>query len=171
MSRTRRGMISRRTVSQRSGNRACLALAGGDEPRASLSRAAEAAKGVPKRMAFLYVPNGVHMPAWTPEKVGAEFDLPSTLQSLESFKQDLLVLSGLTQDNAHAKGDGGGDHARAMACFLTGTHPRKTDGANIKAGTSVDQMAAQKIGQLHPVALAGTGHRPRRPGGQLRLGV
>ncbi len=103
---------------------------------------------VPKRMAFLYVPNGIHMQAWTPEKTGEDFEFPSTLEVLKPFKNDLLVLTGLTQDNARAKGDGGGDHARALACFLTGTHPRKTDGANIKAGTSVDQIAAQKIGHL-----------------------
>src|SRR4029077_548669 len=41
-----------------------------------------------------------------------------------------------------------GDHARSLACFLTGVHPRKTDGANIKVGVSVDQVAAQKIGRL-----------------------
>ncbi len=146
MSRTRRGLISRRTVLRGLGTALALPWLEAMSPAPSVSRAAEAAAGVPKRMAFLYVPNGAHMPAWTPEKVGSDFSLPATLQPLESFKNDLLVMTGLTQDNAAAHGDGGGDHARALACFLTGTHPRKTDGANIKAGTSVDQIAAQKIG-------------------------
>ncbi len=100
----------------------------------------------PKRLAFLYVPNGVHMKDWTPTQQGSSFELPSTLQSLSAFKNDLMILTNLAQDNAHAKGDGGGDHARSLACFLTGTHPKKTDGANIKAGVSVDQVAAAKIG-------------------------
>ncbi|GIW89473.1 MAG: hypothetical protein KatS3mg108_3797 [Isosphaeraceae bacterium] len=102
----------------------------------------------PRRMAFLYVPNGVHMPEWTPKQEGRGYELPEILKPLAPFRDDLLVLTGLAQDNANAKGDGGGDHARALAAFLTGVHPRKTDGANIRAGISVDQVAAQKIGHL-----------------------
>jgi hypothetical protein len=112
----------------------------------AMARGLDAAKASPLRMAFLYVPNGVHMQDWTPAAEGADFALPHILEPLNPFKDDLLVLSGLAQDNAHAKGDGGGDHARSLACFLTGVHPRKTDGANIKAGISADQIAAQKVG-------------------------
>ncbi len=65
----------------------------------------------------------------------------------QSFKDDFSVLTGLAQHNAEALGDGGGDHARSLACFLTGTHPLKTDGAGIRAGVSVDQVAAQKVGR------------------------
>ena len=104
-------------------------------------------RAIPRRMAFLYVPNGVHMEAWTPKEAGSAFELPASLQPLAPYQRELLVLSGLTQENADAKGDGGGDHARALACFLTGAHPRKTDGANIQAGISVDQVAAKRIGQ------------------------
>ncbi len=102
---------------------------------------------LPKRMAFFYVPNGVHMPDWTP-KVPAEpaSILPDILKPLDPFKDDLLVLTGLTQDGAFAHGDGGGDHARSLASFLTGTHPLKTAGLGIKAGVSVDQLAASRIG-------------------------
>ena len=97
-------------------------------------------------MAFLYVPNGVHMPGWTPAAQGPGLELPPILEPLRPVKDDLLVLSGLTLNPARALGDGGGDHARAMASFLTGRHPRKTDGADLRAGVSVDQIAAQKIG-------------------------
>jgi hypothetical protein len=100
----------------------------------------------PLRTAFLYVPNGVHMPDWTPRTIGASFELPAILEPLRGVKDDLLVLSGLTLNPARALGDGGGDHARAMASFLTGRHPRKTDGADLRAGVSVDQAAAQRIG-------------------------
>ncbi len=75
------------------------------------------------------------------------FELPAILEPLQAVKDDLLVVSGLTLNPARALGDGGGDHARAMASFLTGRHPRKTDGADLRAGVSVDQAAAQRIGQ------------------------
>lgn len=100
----------------------------------------------PKRLAFVYVPNGKNMADWTPETEGAGFDLPPILQPLAPFQDKLLALTGLTADKARANGDGGGDHARAMAAFLTGAQPRKTDGANIRAGVSADQVAADRIG-------------------------
>src|SRR5262249_50154132 len=100
----------------------------------------------PKRMAFLYVPNGIHMADWTPTSVGADYTLPKTLEPLAPYRDDLLVLTGLTADKARPHGDGPGDHARAMAAFLTGCQPRKTAGANIRVGISVDQLAAQRIG-------------------------
>lgn len=109
--------------------------------------AAESTSEPLRRMAFFFVPNGVHMPHWTPEAEGSDFELPSTLESLADFKNDLLVLSGLTQDKARSNGDGPGDHARSAAVFLTGSQPHKTNGADIKVGVSVDQIAAQQIGQ------------------------
>ncbi len=102
----------------------------------------------PLRAAFLFVPNGAHMPELTPAKVGAGFDLPPILRPLEPVKQEILVLTGLAQNNAGALGDGPGDHARSLAAFLTGAHPVKTHGANIRAGISVDQVAAAKVGHL-----------------------
>ena len=102
----------------------------------------------PNRLAFLYVPNGKDMPNWTPRSEGQLGELPPILAALAPVKDDLLVLSGLAADKARPYGDGGGDHARAMAAFLTGVHPHKTDGADIRAGTSVDQIAAQRIGEL-----------------------
>jgi Protein of unknown function (DUF1552) len=101
----------------------------------------------PKRMAFLYVPNGVHMADWTPKESGPGFQIPPTLKALEAYKDQLLVLTGLAQNNADALGDGPGDHARSLACFLTGTHPLKTNGAGIRVGISVDQAAAQVVGR------------------------
>src|SRR3569623_1991377 len=146
--------ISRRAALKGLGTAVALPLLDAMLPSTAFSvfgravQAAETAKKAPNRMAVLYVPYGVHMPDWTPTKVGPDFDLPPTLKVLEKFKQDFRVLSGLAQDGARAHGDGGGDHARAMASFLTGCHPRKTHGADIKVGVSADQVAAQKIGQL-----------------------
>ena len=73
------------------------------------------------------------------------------------MKDELLVLTGLAQDNGQANGDGPGDHARSLAAFLTGAHPLKTDGADIRAGISVDQVAAREVGKCDPVPLAGAG--------------
>ena len=104
------------------------------------------AKSFPRRMAFIYVPNGINMSDWTPKQAGSEFELPAILDPLQPHQQELLVLSGLAQDKGRAHGDGAGDHARASATFLTGCTARKTPGADIKVGVSVDQIAAQGLG-------------------------
>lgn len=101
---------------------------------------------LPTRMAFVFFPNGAIMPQWKSSGEGTDFELSETLQPLAHHKQDLLVFSGLTQHHGRANGDGGGDHARNASVFLTGCQPRKTAGANIQAGISVDQVAAQEIG-------------------------
>ncbi|QEL14971.1 DUF1552 domain-containing protein [Limnoglobus roseus] len=113
-------------------------------PRAAA--AAPAAGKPPTRMAFLYIPNGVIPAKWKPEAEGADYQLSPTLEPLEPFKKDVLVLGGLTCDKARSNGDGPGDHARAMAAFLTGAQAKKTGGADFQAGVSVDQLAAQKVG-------------------------
>jgi hypothetical protein len=143
MSHLRR--LSRRTVLRGLGVSVALPFLEAMQPRPLFAGSVEQ-KSPPLRTAFLYVPNGVHMPSWTPRTLGAAFDLPAILEPLEAVKDDLLVLSGLTLNPARALGDGGGDHARAMASFLTGRHPRKTDGADLRAGVSIDQAAAQRIG-------------------------
>lgn len=101
----------------------------------------------PNRMLFVFFPNGAIMPDWTPTSEGADFALTPTMQPLAKVKSKLCVLSGLAQENADAKGDGGGDHARSASAFLTGAHPVKTGGADIRVGQSVDQVAAEKIGK------------------------
>lgn len=105
-------------------------------------------KPAPNRMAFFYVPNGINMADWTPKAEGKDFELPHTLQPFKDLRDYINVLTGLTADKARAHGDGGGDHARALGAFLTGCQPRKTDGTDIRAGISVDQVAAARIGDL-----------------------
>ncbi len=102
--------------------------------------------GAPLRLAFIYVPNGIMMDQWTPASDGADFELPRILAPLAPHRDNVLVLSGLTQNTGRALGDAAGDHARASATYLTGAHPRKTDGAGIHAGISVDQVAASHVG-------------------------
>jgi hypothetical protein len=109
---------------------------------------ARGARQAPTRMAFIGVPNGVNLARWRPTGVGRDFQLGATFAPLASLKRDLQVFSGFAQRNADALGDGGGDHARANAAFLTGCHPRKTAGSDIRNGISVDQVAAQAVGHL-----------------------
>jgi hypothetical protein len=138
------GRISRRTLLRGAGTVVALPFLEAMTPKV-LASAVEAK--APRRMAFLYVPNGAHMPDWTPSVEGAGFELPPILQPLASVKDDLLVLSGLTCDKARANGDGGGDHARSSSAFLTGCQARKTAGANFRSGISADQVAARRLGE------------------------
>ena len=103
------------------------------------------AKKSPLRLAFTYVPNGITMVDWTPKVDGPGFEFTRVMKPLEKFREDTLVLSGLSHRNGNALGDGPGDHARAAASYLTGVHPRKTAGADIQNGISVDQIAAQSL--------------------------
>ncbi len=100
----------------------------------------------PVRLALVYVPNGIVMKDWTPKTAGKDFEFTRILKPLESFREDILVLSGLDDRNGNALGDGPGDHARAGAAILTGVHCKKTAGADIHNGISADQVAAKAIG-------------------------
>ncbi len=134
------------------------------------NQAAPAANRVPMRMAFLYVPNGKHMAEWTPTADGASFTLPRILEPLADVKDYLNVLTGLTADKARPNGDGPGDHARAMAAFLTGAQPRKTAGSDIRAGLSVDQAAAARIGNQTRLASLEIGADPSAMAGNCDSG-
>ncbi|MGA9773993.1 MAG: DUF1552 domain-containing protein [Blastocatellia bacterium] len=100
----------------------------------------------PVRFSLVYVPNGIIMKDWTPKTAGRDFEFTRILKPLESFREDILVLSGLDDRNGNALGDGPGDHARAGAAILTGVHCRKTAGADIQNGVSADQVAAKAVG-------------------------
>ena len=116
---------------------------------AMLPRGARAAQARPPvRMAFISFPNGAIMDAWRPKGAGADFTFGPTMQPLEELRSHITVITGLAQENGFAKGDGAGDHARSSASLLTGAHPVKTSGSNIRAGQSVDQAAAERIGHL-----------------------
>lgn len=115
--------------------------------RTALARA-PLAGAAPLRMACIFMPNGVHFPTWAPTAAAEDgaFTLSPTLEPLESVRQHVNVLRGLTLDKARANGDGPGDHARSSASFLTGHQARKTAGNDIRIGVSVDQFAARQVG-------------------------
>ena len=114
----------------------------------ALSRASTTAAKAPARLGFVYVPNGILQRDWVPDQLGTDFQLKATMKDLEPFKDKMVVLRNLQQYNGQSLGDGGGDHARGGATWLTGVHPKKTEGADIHAGISADQIAAKQLAQF-----------------------
>src|SRR4030095_3281412 len=113
----------------------------------------------PIRMSFLQTPNGIFnlRNEWTPKTVGSNWELTRTLEPLAAFKDRMIVLSGLdNQEPAALNGEVGGDHPRACTAWLTGTHAKMTSGADLRAGISADQIAAREFGkhtQLHSLEM------------------
>jgi Protein of unknown function (DUF1552) len=105
------------------------------------------------RLGLCFIPHGAVMANWTPAAEGADFKLSRTLAPVEPFKDQIVVVSNLAHKMAApgGPGDNGGDHTRSPAVFLNGVHPKRTDGADIQAGVTIDQLAAQKIGQQTPL--------------------
>lgn len=139
--------LSRRAVLRGAG--AALALPVLD----AMTPAFAAAPTRPIRLSFIEVPNGIIMDKWTPAKEGANFELPPILEPLAKHRDRLLVLSGLDQHQSEAlSNEVGGDHPRACTAWLTGSHARMTSGADLRAGISVDQIAAREFGKYTQLA-------------------
>jgi hypothetical protein len=171
MSSDRRpSVLQRRTFLRGLGT--CMAVPGLErwtvspkEARAATRPLAITQTGAPLRLAFIMFPNGVSLKHWRPMGAGRAFQLNDTFRPLARLQQKIQIFSGFAQDSANANGDGAGDHARASAAFLTGCRPRKTAGADIRNGVSVDQIAAQRIGHLTRLASLELGsEKSRRTG-------
>jgi len=149
-------------------------LVSGISARAAASPIAPVgAPAVPNRMIFMYVPNGKVMPDWTPDPldIGKGYTLPPLLTPLADMKDDFNIVTGLAADKARSYGDGGGDHARAMSAYLTGAHPFKTDGSEpVRAGISVDQIAASRVGELTRLPSLEIGSEPTNAAGSCDTG-
>jgi hypothetical protein len=121
-------------------------------PRTVYGQVAAAAEGAAplagapalNRLLVLYIPNGVHIPYWYPTQEGANYEMSRTLKPLEKFKDDFLILNNLMLYPATL--DGAGDHARAMACFLSNKQIYKTTTNDIQCAISMDQVLANEIG-------------------------
>ena len=136
--------LSRRTFLRGAGT--VLALPALESMVPALSNAQDSIKPA-QRLFVGYVPNGVIMDKWTPKTTGMNFELPETLKPLSKYKEKISILSGLALHPAMPQpGEGTGDHVRASAAYLTGAHPKKTEGADIECGVSMDQLAAAHIG-------------------------
>jgi hypothetical protein len=145
-------VITRKSIPRRAflrGTGAALALPVLD----AMTPAFAAAAAPPIRMSFIEVPNGIMMDKWTPATEGPGFALTPVLEPLAQFRDRMLVLSGL--DQGQSKGlpfEVGGDHPRACTAWLTGAHAKMTSGADLRAGISVDQVAAREFGKYTQLA-------------------
>ena len=134
--------IPRRTVLRGIGASLALPLLDGMVPAFAGLRSAVAK---PVRLGVVYVPNGMAMEYWTPTAEGTAFELTPILQPLAPFRDQLLVLSGLSAVR------GGGAHASASTRFLTGT-PSKKGEYDLRGDISMDQVAAKELGQYTQLA-------------------
>src|SRR5438874_8642205 len=141
-------VITRKAIPRRAflrGAGAALALPVLDAMTPALS--AETAR--PIRMGFIQVPNGIMnlKNEWAPKAEGP-LEMTRILEPLTDFKDRLVVMSGLdSQQAAGLNFEVGGDHPRACTAWLTGTHAKMTSGADLRAGISVDQIAAREFGK------------------------
>ncbi len=117
---------------------------------AATALAGTAAKPV-RRLGFVYIPNGAVMKSWQPAGDGRLTELSRTLSPLAPFQDQMIVPIGLSQKQAEALGDGNGEHSRAGTVWLSGVHPKETEGADVRNGTTADQIAAQHIGGDTPL--------------------
>lgn len=139
----RRWPISRRTMLRGVGAALGLPMLEAMLPRSARAHDAAAAPTPPTRLGVLYMPNGVYLPAWTPSSAGRDFQLPFILEPLGDLKEDVLLVTRL-RNTAGLAGDG---HYAKTTSWLTGTTAVRTSSKGIKAGISVDQLAAEHIGK------------------------
>jgi hypothetical protein len=106
-----------------------------------------------RRLGFIYLPNGVArnftgVNYWTPKGEGANFEFSTILTPLRAYRDRMTIFSGLAQHQADAFDDGAnGDHTRSTSSWLTGVHPKRTEGADVRNGVSADQIAAARLGK------------------------
>lgn len=136
--------MSRRTILRGAGTAIALPLLDSMVP--ALTAFSKSAAKPAVRFGVVYVPNGIVMESWTPAMEGNAFEFTPILKSLEPFRKQLVALSGLNSIPPETMaGQNGGVHARASTRFLTDVPPKSTQGAEIEAGTSMDQIAAKKF--------------------------
>jgi len=132
--------ISRRTMLRGIGTAVALPLLDAMVPALTAGQLTPA-KPV-RRFGVVYHPNGIIYDKWLPKGVGAEFEFSPILASLQPFRDQVVVVTGLYSDQAEALGDGGGDHSRASGTYLTGVHVKRSDTV-VENGISMDQIAAK----------------------------
>ena len=143
--------LSRRTVLRGLGTALSLPLLDSMVP--AQTPLAKTAANPQLRLGLCFIPHGAVMANWTPAAEGPNFQLSRTLAPLQPFQDQMVVVTNLAHKMAApgGPGDNGGDHTRSPAVFLNGVHPKRTDGADIQAGVTIDQIAAQKSGQQTPL--------------------
>jgi hypothetical protein len=111
----------------------------------AMTATAKTAANPPRRWGAVFFPNGAIMEQWSPAAVGTGFDFSPSLKPLEGFRDSLVVVSNLTRAGTTA-----GDHAVSAAGWLTGVYAKRTEAEDVRANTTIDQIAAKQIGQDTP---------------------
>jgi hypothetical protein len=111
----------------------------------AMTATAKTAANPPRRWGAVFFPNGAIMEQWSPAAVGTGFDFSPSLKPLESFRDSLVVVTNLTRAGTTA-----GDHAVSAAGWLTGVYAKRTEAEDVRANTTIDQIAAKQIGQDTP---------------------
>ena len=112
----------------------------------ALTAAAQSSARPVRRFAGIYVPHGCVMEMFTPQQEGTGLSFTPILQPLEPYRDSLVLVTGV---NGPASVDGGG-HALAPASWLTGSTAKKTQGSDIRAGVSLDQVIGQSRSDRRP---------------------
>lgn len=113
-----------------------------------------------KRLQIFYMPNGMRMDRFTPAKDGRDYPLSQILEPLAPYRDRFSVITGLGHYNANALGDGPGSHGRSCGAYLTGAHPKRTEGSDLYCGISMDQVVAGHIGESTPLTSLELGLEP-----------
>ena len=153
---TRKAM-DRRTVLRGAGAVMALPLL---DAMATSASAAESASAARKRLQIFYMPNGMAMHNFKPVQTGEGYELSPILQPLAPYRNKFLVISGVDAHQGDALGDGAGDHARSCGTWLTGVHVKKTEGADLTCGVSMDQLVANQFGQATQIPSLELGLEP-----------
>jgi hypothetical protein len=150
-----RPAMNRRTVLRGAG--VCLSL---PLLEAMIPAKAASAPGRPKRLSIYYMPNGMIMAPFTPKQTGIGYEMSPTLKPLEPYRKDFAVITNMAHAQAEALGDGAGDHGRAGGTYLSGVHVKKTEGFDLRAGVTMDQVVAQKFSKETQLASLELGIEP-----------
>jgi hypothetical protein len=132
--------LSRRTFLRGTGTALALPLLDAMVP--ALTAQARTAAAPTTRFGFLYVPHGVILDKWTPATAGANFEFTPIMKPLEPFRRQLTVVG-----NLNLGPDQGGQHSAPSGMWLNNTPHKRTEAEDVRAGTTVDQMIAARIGQ------------------------
>jgi hypothetical protein len=139
--------LSRRTFLQGAGVTVALPFLESMVPAATPLRQTAAASKT--RFGAIYYPHGATMDKWTPAGEGSNFELSEILEPLKLFRDRINIISDLTHPQAYGGGSATSNHTRSAAAYLSGAQARI--GPQAYLGITVDQLAAQKIGQDNPM--------------------
>ena len=141
-----------------------------DSMTPALARARDTITPVP-RFGAIYVPHGAVLDKWIPKTDGPDYEMSPTLKTLERFREDLTVITNLDNQPAIVRaGEPLGGHANVQAAWLSGVHAKPTEGADVLAGVTMDQVAARHFEKETQLASLELGIEPTDLSGSCDVG-